>query len=462
LGTNPYDLFHPDDVSHIRTQSHDLALNRDTVKTMEYRIRTKNGGYIWFDTNTQPIYDDRGQMARLLTVSRDITDRKNLEAQLRQAQKMEALGTLAGGVAHDFNNLLQVIQGYTQMLLLDHQSGDPAHGSLTEIQKAGDRAAKLVQQLLAFSRKADTRLEPIDLNQEIRQAEKVLVRTIPKMIQVEFRPSDDLWPVLADGIQIEQIVLNLGANAADAMPDGGLLIVETQNVVLDADYCRDHLDALAGRYVMLSVSDTGHGMDRRTLDRIFEPFFTTKDVGQGTGLGLASVFGIVKNHQGYITCYSELGQGTVFKIYLPAIDGALPTEEFSEGYSPGRGAETVLIIDDEAAIRDFVVQALERFGYTTLTASTGEEGLAVYDQNTGRIDLVILDLGMPGMGGRRCLIELIERAPGLPVIIASGYTANGPVKNALAAGAAGFIPKPYQLMELIGVVRRTLDRSDDG
>ena len=381
-----------------------------------------------------------------------------LQAQLQQASKMEAIGTLAGGISHDFNNLLQAINGYTQLLLLDRTSDAPDYQYLKSIQDAGFRASDLVRQLLLFSRKADSTKSPIELQHEVERAKKMLERTIPKMIQIQVNTGDRLWAVNADSVQIEQMLLNLGTNAADAMPDGGKLLFEIENATLDNDYINRHLGAQPGRYVLLTVSDTGQGMAKDTIEKIFDPFFTTKEFGKGTGLGLASVYGIVKGHGGYIACYSEVGQGTAFKIYFPAI--IKPEVEEAGNPEPRqipRGSEAILIVDDDEAIRGLAQEALKRFGYSVSTASTGEKAMEIYSAMPNDIDLVIMDLGMPGMGGHKCLEELLRIDPTVKVIIASGYSINGQVKKSLDAGARGYVGKPYQLTDLLNTVRAVLD-----
>jgi CheY-like chemotaxis protein len=371
---------------------------------------------------------------------------------------MEAVGTLAGGISHDFNNLIQAVHGYTQILLLDKTAEDPDFSSLKAIENASHRAADLVRQLMLFSRKAETKRRPVALNQEVEQAQRMLGRTIPKMIDIQLRLGSRLWPIQADPVQMEQILLNLGANAADAMPDGGRLVIETQNITLDEDYPDTHLGARPGRYVLLAISDTGHGMDKETVERIFEPFFTTKDLQQGTGLGLATVYGIVQSHGGHINCYSEIGHGTTFKIYLPAAEP--PESEQAETPAPPPpqgGTETILLVDDEEPIRSFASQALERFGYTVRTASAGEEALEIYTQNPDQIDLVVLDIGMPGMGGHKCLQEILRVDPQAKVLVASGYSINGQMRKTLQSGAQGYVAKPYRLADLLSQVRDTLD-----
>ena len=292
------------------------------VTGFETRRFTKDGRVLDISISASRYYDHEGKPAGMLVFLRDTTEKKVMERQLQQAMKMEAVGNLAGGIAHDFNNVLQAINGYAQILLFNRREGDSGYHELSQILSAGDRASKLVRQLLTFSRRAEAQMRPLNINQEIIQMEKMLRPTIPRMIGIEVRLAEGLWTVNADPVQIEQVLLNLGGNAADAMPGGGTLLVETRNVVLSEEYSRDHLDASPGRYVLMQVSDTGSGIDKETMEHIFEPFYTTKETGKGTGLGLASVYGVVKNHGGHIACYSEMGQGTVFKVYLPAAEQA--------------------------------------------------------------------------------------------------------------------------------------------
>jgi signal transduction histidine kinase len=396
--------------------------------------------------------------------AREISERKRTEEalrqsgeQLRQAQKMEAVGTLAGGIAHDFNNLLQGVMGYTQMLLMDKETGDPDVDKLTQIENSVQRAGELTRQLLTFSRKVESELRPVNINQEIKQVEKLLKRTIPRMIDIELHLEKNIKVVNADPAQVSQALMNFGLNARDAMPDGGKIVVETENVIFDKEYCKTHLGAVPGEYVLLSFSDTGCGMDKETVEHIFEPFYTTKETGKGTGLGLAMVYGIVKSHDGHIMCYSEPGKGTTFKIYFPAIDSAvssgLSVERKEE--MPG-GNETILLVDDEEAILDVARNMLERFGYTAITAESGEKAIEIYKAQKERIDLVILDLGMPGIGGHKCLKELLKIDSRIKVIIASGYLKIEKVKETVESGASGFIGKPYQLSGMLKKVREVL------
>ncbi len=429
---------------------------RGIVNNMEVRLVARDGA-VKTGLLSAGIFDYRG-VPHVLSVTRDVTALKATERQLQQARKMEAIGILAGGVAHDFNNILQVINGYTQLLTLEKSETDPDHAKLREIEKAVAHAAQLVRQLLTFSRKAESKTVSLDLNKEITDVRKILERALPKMIDINLHLGRGLSPVTADPVQIEQMLLNLGTNAADAMPDGGTLVIETENITLNDDYLNTHAGARAGEYVLLSISDTGQGMDKDIVEHIFEPFFTTKEFGKGTGLGLASVYGIVKSYGGYISCYSEVGRGTTFKIYLPAAQKpATPEEKDAVPVPPRGGTETILLVDDEESIREFASAVLERFGYRVLTGASGEEALAVIAQAGGTIALIILDLGMPGMGGHKCLQEIRKDNPSAKVLIASGYSINGQVKKSLETGAAGYIGKPYQINTLLQKVREILD-----
>jgi PAS domain S-box-containing protein len=398
--------------------------------------------------------------------ARDITERKKVEAerermqaQLRQAQKMEAVGTLAGGIAHDFNNILQAVQGYAELLLLGKESPRPGERELQEIVRAAKRGAELTQQLLTFSRKVDSKLRPTDLNREVENVRRLLERTIPKMIKIELQLAKALKIVSADPGQVEQVIMNLAVNAKDAMPEGGKLIIETDNITLDEEHCRLHRVAKPGDYVQLTIADSGHGIDADTLEHIFEPFYTTKGPGKGTGLGLATVYGIVESHKGYINAQSSLGEGSTFKIYLPTVEAKEEIVKFDEQDAALKGGtETILLVDDEESIRDIACQMLENFGYTILTAADGESALEVYRQARAKISLVVLDLIMPGMGGRRCLEELLKIDPEVRIAIASGYFPDGPTTEILKNGARGFVSKPYEIAQMLEEVRRVLDQ----
>jgi PAS domain S-box-containing protein len=412
-----------------------------------------------------PIYKN-GLPSILAGVAIDITDRikaeeekEQLELQLTQAQKMEAIGTLAGGIAHDFNNILQAISGYAQLMLLDKESEDPDVMQLKEIERAARNASDLTRQLLTFSRKVNSRLKPTQLNLEVVSIKKVLERTLPKMISIDLQLASDLKEIKCDCTQIGQVLMNLGINASHAMPDGGRLLFRTENVQLDDNFCHNNLGAKPGRYNLLTVADNGTGMDEETLNRIFEPFFTTKEVGKGTGLGLAIVYGIIKNHGGYILCQSAVGQGTEFKVYLPIASSSEiePKESLFDLSDLLKGSESILLVDDDHTIINFGRDLLERFGYQLKIAYSGEEALQLFERQYPSIDLVVLDVNMPGMGGPRCLNMLRQIDPQVKVLIASGYSPNTSVKKTLEAGAQGFIGKPYQISDLLKKIRDVLE-----
>jgi PAS domain S-box-containing protein len=390
----------------------------------------------------------------------DITEKRHLEAQLQQSQKIEAIGTLAGGIAHDFNNFLQIISGYTDLLLSQHHMAPGNIDNLKQIKHSTVKASELTKRLLIFSRKVETNLRPMDLNQAVREVCELLERTIPKMIDVEFQGAEGLKIINGDPLLLEQVVMNLSLNAKDAMPEGGRLVFKTANMVLDDKYAKTHLELVPGEYVLLSISDTGYGMDKETLEHIFEPFFTTKETGKGTGLGLAMVYGIVKNHGGYIMCDSKPGEGTIFKIYFPVIQlqiTASKEEGKAEAIQIQGGKETILLVDDEKAILNIGNKKLTNYGYDVITAQSGEEAIEIVRNMNSSPDLVVLDLNMPGMGGNKSLETLLEMNPEIKIIIASGYSASDQVKNSLDSGAAGFIAKPYHLSDMLKRIREVLD-----
>ncbi|MFH0822626.1 MAG: PAS domain S-box protein, partial [Pseudomonadota bacterium] len=435
------------------------AVKEGEIWSGRFVNRRKDGRLYHEEATISPVKDGSGKITNFVAVKRDITEHLQLSKQLVQAQKMESIGTLAAGIAHDFNNLLQVILGYSDMLLFRKKPTDPDYGGLHAIRQAGWDGADLAKRILAFSRRQEPNARPVNLNHEMERVEKMLRRAVPKMIQMELIPADDLMTVNADPGQMEQVLLNLVVNAQHAMPEGGRLTIETANVTLGMDYSRTHLDVEPGKYVVLTVSDTGHGMDKKVLEHIFEPFFTTKGLGEGTGLGLAMVYGIVKSHKGHITCYSEPGTGTSFKIYLPAVVQEIEQDVAATRRMPARGTETILLVDDENLIRKMAEEMLGMAGYTVLTAGSGTKALEIYRSDKDRIALVILDLIMPEMGGRQCLDELLKVNQNVKVVIASGYSIYGTSKDAVEAGAKGFISKPYDVKELLSVVRTALDES---
>ncbi|MGO9568072.1 MAG: PAS domain S-box protein [Desulfomonilaceae bacterium] len=466
LGLTFYDLTHPEDVDPSRRELLPLQQGQKDSYRLEKRYVRKDGKVIWAELSVSALCDARGEYAATLAVVVDITERKkseqereSLQRQLLQAQKMEAIGTLAGGIAHDFNNLLQVILGYAEILLMKKESKDPDRKKMEVIQHAARDGADLVARILTFSRKGESRARPMDLNDEIRRVEKLLRRTLPKMIQIDLLLADDLRIIEADPAQIEQVILNLGVNAQHALPEGGRLTIQTSNVSLSDEWVNTHLDAKPGEYVLLTISDTGMGIPPEVLDRIFEPFFTTKANGEGTGLGLAMVHGIVAQHGGYIRCYSELGMGTSFKIYFPASSTELLSDLAVTGEMPAFGSETVLLVDDDDRVREITRQIIEMGGYKVLVARSGEEALVKCRGRKDEISLVILDLIMPGIGGKECLRELRQIQPKLKVLVASGFSDAASVQESIEMGANGFIYKPFNSKELLRQVRRVLDEA---
>jgi two-component system, cell cycle sensor histidine kinase and response regulator CckA len=391
--------------------------------------------------------------------ARDLTSRRELERQLQHAQKMEAIGTLAGGIAHDFRNILQSIMGFTELLLMGKHDGEPETTKLTQILQSAERASQLTYQLLAFSRKIESELKRIYLNQVVERMVELLRSTLPKMIDIQLNLGSDLQMINADPTQVEQIIMNLCINARDAMVDGGKLVLTTTDVTLDEHYCRKHLGTVPGRYARLAVADTGCGMDALTLEHIFEPFYTTKDIGRGTGLGLSIVYGIVKNHGGYIGCQSTPGEGTTFEVFFPVAPVSHDQQQ-AEKLEPEvikGGDERILLVDDEELILEGYREVFEQYGYTVLTASRGEKALSVLADNPGAVDVVILDLNMPGMGGEKCFVKIREMRPEVKIIISSGYPVKGHLKRVLEADADGFISKPYLSKSILKKLREVLD-----
>ena len=388
-------------------------------------------------------------------------EKENLQMQLQHAQKMEAVGTLTGGIAHDFNNILQAISGYTQILLLEKDEQHPDFEILEGIQRSARRATDLTKRMLVFSRKVENEMQVVDLNQQVRHVCRMLQETIPRMIEIDMQLSDDLKMIQADPGQLEQVLMNFGINARDAMPDGGCITIKTENAWLGEDFCQKHLEVTKGEYVLLSVRDAGQGIDKEVMPHIFEPFFTTKETGKGTGLGLAVVYGIVKAHRGYIFCDSTEGTGTTFRVYLPALAPDMQQELADDDPADQsvQGNETILVVDDEQMVCNILRDLLVKFGYRTLSATSGEEAIAIYRRKRSSIDLVILDLSMPGMGGQQCLKQLIEINPGVKVIISSGYSFSGDIRETLHHGAEAYIEKPYKLKEILKMVRKVIDDS---
>ncbi|MCK5064317.1 MAG: PAS domain S-box protein, partial [Candidatus Fermentibacteraceae bacterium] len=433
------------------------TLTRGETWSGRFINRKKDETFYTEEVTISPVHDSSGETVNYVAVKRDITEEIRLENQLQQAQKMEAVGQLAGGVAHDFNNLLQVINGYTEMALRDIACSHPAHGSIKEVARAGDRARTLVNQLLSFSRRQIINPVDLDLNEVIFNLMKMIRRVIGEHIKCDFIPGRGLGTVHADRGQMEQVLMNLCVNSRDAMPNGGSITIETGNVLINGDYIRMHQWARPGRFVLLSITDTGFGMDDETLNSVFDPFFTTKEVGKGTGLGLSTVYGIVKQHDGDIQVYSEIGKGTIFKVYLSAVEHRAAEISSSVPGPAVGGTETILVAEDDDMVRNLTVQTLERAGYTVLNAGNGEEAVRLFEAHADEIALAVLDVVMPGLGGRQVHDRIKEIHPHTRVLFSSGYSHNAIHTSFILDEGLQLIQKPYGPDALIRRVREVLD-----
>jgi two-component system cell cycle sensor histidine kinase/response regulator CckA len=439
-----------------------LISGRNEVKNLEFEAYRKDGSKIWLCSNLRAVLCD-GTIVRYEGTCEDVTRRRSLEDQLRQAQKMEAVGQLAGGVAHDFNNALGVITGYSDLLLTTLPKGDASHKYAGEILKAGRRAATLTRQLLAFSRKQVIQPIVLDLNTATEEFEKMFCRLIGEDIAVTFLRGLGLGPVKMDPGQVEQILMNLVLNSRDAMPHGGRLSIETSNVELDDTFACQHAFVHPGSYVMLSISDTGCGMSKETIPRIFEPFFTTKKPGKGTGLGLSTVYGIMKQNGGYVVAYSELGKGTTFRLYLPRLgnDVAL-SQPTAAPDAVLHGTETVLVVEDEEPLRNLVRICLGGHGYSVLDAPDAAAALALAKGYPGRIHLLLTDVVMPGMSGRKLAKRLMAIQPKLKVVYMSGYTGDLIDHHGILGGVTVLLEKPFTLRALLTKTSHALHSSENG
>jgi len=425
-------------------------------------IRVRHDGKeIHVALTLSPIKDSGGQVFGVSTVARDVTENKRLEAMFRQSQKMEAVGQLAGGVAHDFNNLLGVILGYSELLLDRMSPSDPERKSIEEIQKASERGALLTRQLLAFSRKQVLEPKVLDLNAVVKGMEKMLHRIIGEHMESLVVLNPALGRVRADSGQLEQVILNLVVNARDAMLQGGKLTIETANVQLDAEYAAQHPSTVPGPHVMVSVSDTGCGMDEKTKAHIFEPFFSTKDSGKGTGLGLSTVYGIVKQSEGSIWVYSEVGIGTTFKVYLPRVDMALDIAPASDKFEkPKGGSQTILIVEDDGALLHVAHRSLEERGYAILTAQSPADAINICESHLGPIDLMVTDVVMPGMNGTQLATRLSALRPEMKVLYVSGYTDDTIVRHGVLEPGVAFLQKPFSARTLARKVGEVLSSKE--
>ncbi|MGP8243158.1 MAG: response regulator [Bryobacteraceae bacterium] len=437
--------------------------DRNLVRTFERELLRKDGTTLWAEVNASFTWSEDGTPIGCTGVTRDITERKQAETereklrlQLAHAQKMESIGRLAGGIAHDFNNLLTVITGYANLGLARLRTGDPLRDQMDEIRKAGERAAGLTRQLLAFSRKQLLQPRILSLNSVVGDMQSFLQRLLGEDVEVLFSPCTQDLTVCADPHQLEQVIMNLVVNSKDAMPGGGRLLIETSLVERDESYARLHPEARPGRYALLAVSDTGVGMDEVTRQRIFEPFFTTKEAGKGTGLGLSMVQGIVAQSGGHINVYSELGQGTTFKIYLPRLTEAATDVEKPAAPAELRGKETILVVEDQEEVRRLAVAALEAYGYRVIEAPDAEAALMICEKESVRIHLVLTDVVMPQMNGRKLVDRLAKVRPGIKALFMSGYTDNAILHHGVLGGGTEFIEKPFAPEELAGKIRAVL------
>jgi len=459
IGKNAF-AFHPPELAEAYHADDREVLLLGVAKEVDERY-VAAGQEGWVHTVKVPYRDERGEIVGILAVFEDITERKHLEEQLRQSQKMEAIGSLAGGVAHDFNNLLTGILGFCELISMGLDKDDPIAADVEQIRRCGERATGLTRQLLAFSRKQALAVRILDLNALVVELDGMLRRIVDESIEIRTVLGPELGRVKVDPGQIGQVLMNLVINSRDAMPSGGTLTIETANIELDAEFAEAHFASVPGSYVVLTVTDDGCGMDAAVASRIFEPFFTTKEQGKGTGLGLATVYGIVKQSNGSIWCYSEPGHGTSFKIYLPRFDGADARVSLAKLVPPSRGNETVLLAEDDESVRAVIVKILTIEGYVVLMSENGAAALRDYGSPDVAIDLLISDLVMPGMNGYKLMQRMTATRPCLKVLFMSGYTEDAVLRRRTTQDGAFFLPKPFSKDALLRKVREVLDGSPE-
>ena len=448
---------HPDDLP-IVTAAEEQSLSGYPFQA-EFRVRRKDGREVWL-SDTAVIVQGSNSHPVMEGIMVDITERKALETQLQQSRKMEAVGRLAGGIAHDFNNLLTIISGYTELAMSRQHLPNEARADIERIENASGRAAALVRQLLAFSRKQVLQPKILDLNKIVLNLDSLLRRLMDERIEMVTRVKEDIGKVKADPAQVEQVIMNLVVNARDAMPEGGRLVLETCNADLDANYAVDHVSVRPGRYVMLAVSDTGVGMDRQTVAHIFEPFFTTKESGRGTGLGLSTVYGIVKQSGGYIWVYSEPGKGSTFKVYLPRVDEVSDAHSVAQATPrPQRGTETILIVEDEEAVRELIQTVLIEKGYDVIPSLDPQHAEQIAGNFAGEIHLLLTDMVMPGMSGRELADRISVKRRDIRVLFMSGYTENVITTGGMLEEGLAFLQKPFSPVALVHKVREVLSQT---
>jgi len=458
IGKDDYQMGWHDQAELYRADDRQTIESGVSISNREEPQTTPAGNTITLLTSKMPLRNSKGEITGVLGTYVDITGQLQMEAQFRQTHKLEAVGRLAGGVAHDFNNMLGVILGYTDMALDQASPAQPLYTNLQEIKKAAERSADLTRQLLAFARKQPIAPKILNLNDAVENLLHMLRRLIGEDINLVWRPGADLCQVKLDPSQIDQVLANLCLNARDAIANGGKIILETGKTSIDTNYCAEHIEAIPGEYVFLSVGDDGCGMDKETLAHIFEPFFTTKDVGKGTGLGLATVYGIVKQNNGFIYAYSEPGIGTTFRIYLPQVEaGAVKTAATCAVKVPGAKGETILLVEDEPSLRAVYKMFLDDLGYNVLLAETSKDALELSKRHPGDIHLLLTDVIMPGMNGRQLADLVCAEKPDINVLFMSGYTADVVVESGVLEQNKAFISKPFTRDELACKIRDILE-----
>jgi PAS domain S-box-containing protein len=462
--------FGPDDVLDERTQflassDQDERIYMELWKAISEGLtwsgrlinRRKTGEPYTAEVSVSPVFDSAGKIINYVSIIRDITEELDMEKRLLQAQKMEAVGQLAGGIAHDLNNLLQVIQGYSSIIQNKIDTSNPLSASLEQVLKAGESATELVRHLLTFSRRQVQQLESLDINHVINNFAKMIKRIIGEHITLDVIQDEDLPMISADREQVGQILMNLCVNSRDAMPHGGKITISTQPFEIDTEFSKNHPGAIPGLHILLKVSDTGHGMTEEIRSHLFEPFFTTKEVGTGTGLGLATVYGIVKQHKGIISVYSEVDHGTTVNIFFP-IDTGVPATARKEARSPPPGGtDTILLAEDDPAVREFTAEVLKSAGYKVFAAGDGHEALRIFEVHKDEIALLLLDVVMPGLGGQAVCSKIRQKHPDIRVLFTSGYSPDA-ARSYFDSLKDGVIQKPFQTHELLNTVRETLDQ----
>ncbi len=454
-GASLYSLISPNHRSAFKAHVNEVFAGGSG--TLEFELIGLKGTRRWLSTHSVPFRNSEGEIIALLGITQDISESRRLEEQLREAQKLEGIGQLAGGIAHDFNNILTAVVGFGGMLQMQMDDADPSKHYVSEILAAGQKGASLTHQILAFSRKQVLDMKPVNLNEIIRSLDKMLHRLVREDIAIDLNLSGNGLVVLADTSQIDQVIINLVTNARDAMPRGGKITIAAEPFIMDDAFVEMHGYGRAGEYALITVSDTGIGMDAGTQLHIFEPFFTTKETGKGTGLGLAVVHGIVKQHNGYINVYSEAGKGTAFRIYLPLTEHAVEGTIKESTVPVKRGNETILVAEDEQSLRKLTKIMLESAGYRVLTAKDGKEAADIYKEHAGEIDLVVLDVIMPVMNGEEAFGEMRRLNPSLKALFMSGYTRDTISDHGIAEGQYSFVQKPVRLEPLLSKIREVLN-----